>query len=223
MLASLRGLLKKKKNWGSFPFLLSPTLMATDWRGETFPFSSSVLQRSATVSHYRLMTFVGDNPFVEGKQFVCCSVEAFYSLLTCLCQCQGPWGKRLMCSEWLRFLAPWRTENRVRESNPTPPCSTSTKTRNECSHGISHWLFDMLTHQWCFEFCQGDFCLQESLHFKAAWRRRSRTNILVTLLGLILQRGSGKHAVTFGWSFTRVFGGGRFKVRVWNLCPSLVV
>lgn len=35
MLANLQGLPRK---WGSFPFLLSLTLIATDWRGETFSF-----------------------------------------------------------------------------------------------------------------------------------------------------------------------------------------
>lgn len=67
----------------------------------------------------------------------------------------GPPGESLMCNEWLRFLAALRTDHRVRESNPTQPCSASTKTRNECSHGISQRLFDMLTHRCCFELCQG--------------------------------------------------------------------
>lgn len=73
MLAGLRGLLRK---WGSFPFLLSLTLIAADWKGEVFFFSFLLYYRDQ-LSHYRLMTFVGANPFVQGKQCVCCSVEAF--------------------------------------------------------------------------------------------------------------------------------------------------
>lgn len=73
MLAGLRGLLRK---WGSFPFLLSLTLIAADWRGEAFSLSFLLYYRDQ-LSHYRLMTFVGTNSFVERKQFVCCSVEAF--------------------------------------------------------------------------------------------------------------------------------------------------
>lgn len=55
MLANLQGLPRK---WGSFPFLLSLTLIATDWRGETFFFSFLLYYRDQ-LSHYGLMTFVG--------------------------------------------------------------------------------------------------------------------------------------------------------------------
>lgn len=88
MLAGLRGLLRK---WGSFPFLLSLTLIASDWRGEAFFFSFLLYYRDQ-LSHYRLMTFVGANPFC-GEKTVCVLLSwSLYSLLTCLCQCQGPWG-----------------------------------------------------------------------------------------------------------------------------------
>lgn len=126
-------------------------------------FFSFLIYNQDRLSHYELMAFVGVHPFVKRKQFVCYSAEAFYSLLTCLCQCQGPRGKSLMCSEWLRFLGPQRTDHGVTKCNPTPSCSTCTKTRNECSHGISQQLFDMLTHHRCFEFCQGTFAQIQTL------------------------------------------------------------
>lgn len=58
MLAGLWALLRK---WGSFPFLLSLTLIAADWRGEAF-FFSFLLYYWDQLSHYRLMTFVEPIP-----------------------------------------------------------------------------------------------------------------------------------------------------------------
>lgn len=151
MVASLCGFLRK---WGSFPlFVLLPPLMATDWRGEAFSFSF-LLYCGDQLSHYRLMTFVGANPFVESKQFVCCSVESLYSLLTCLCQCQGPWGEQPDVQRVTQIPCSQRTKHRVKENNPTQSCSASTKTRTEGSGGALQQLFDMLTRPCCFGLCQ---------------------------------------------------------------------
>lgn len=150
------------ENWEASPsffFPLPPPLMATDWRGEAFSFSFP-LHCGDQLSHYRLMTFVGANPFV-GEKTVCVLLSwSLYSLLTCLRQCPGPWrggggGVGAMCSEWLRFPAARGETTGVKENNPTQSCSASTQTRSGGGCGTSRRLVDMLTRPRCFGLCQG--------------------------------------------------------------------
>lgn len=95
------------------------------------------------------MTFVGANPFVE--KTVCVLLSwSLYSLLTCLCRCQGPWGERPDVQWVTQIPCSQRTDHRVKENNPTPPCSASTKTRTGGGRGTSQRLYDMLTRPWFF-------------------------------------------------------------------------
>lgn len=153
MLASLRGLLRK---WGSFPFLLSLTLIATDCRGEAFFF---LFFFTTEISYLIIGLWHLLEPIPLWRENSLCAAQLkplqFVNLPLLV---PGPPGGEAWCAvSDSDSLHPRGQTTGWGESNAMPPCSTSTKTRNECSHGISQWLFDMLTHQWCFEFCQGDF------------------------------------------------------------------